>query len=334
MAGDLRSKPRAPAPEGDFAIETRNLGKMYEARNASVRAVTGLDVKIRRGEIFGLLGPNGAGKTTTLRMLCGLLAPTEGEAFVDGVSMASEPVKARRRIGLVPGEAGNLDILTASEELAYYGAFYGLDARTVEARSAPLLERLGLSDRRRQRVGTFSKGMRRKLHLIRALLHEPTILILDEPTSGLDPSVVEEVWEILLTLSRERDVTVLFASHQLEEVERLCSRVAILQVRLLAEGALDELSDRPPAYRVGLAGEAGRFLGALDGLAGVSNPRAEGETLRFNVEASSLRSVVPAVVRRLVTEGADVLDVSAEEEDLRSLYRSIVRQEAGKEGGP
>ena len=315
------------------AIQTRGLSKVYRAKAGAVVAVEQLDLTVRTGEIFGLLGPNGAGKTTTVRMICGLIRPTAGEVWVDGLSVSQQPSAVRARIGLLPEDAGDYKNLTLAEELEYHGALYGLDRATVLQRSRPLVERLGLQDRLKHRLKTFSRGMRRKFHLIRALLHQPRVLLLDEPTAGLDPAIVEEVWDLLKALAAEHQVTVILCSHHLEEVERLCSRVAILRRRLLVEGSLSELSGGDHRYRVQLAGEASAFRESVAGVAGVAHVTAEGSTLRFAAEgdAQVVQSVVPQVVRRLVEDGAAVLELRRDGRDLRSLYRSFIGE--GQEPG-
>jgi len=313
------------AEESSAVIRARGLGKTYESKAGPIEAVSGLDLEVREGEIFGLLGPNGAGKTTTVRMLCGLLAPTAGQAHVEGVSVTADPDRVRRAIGLVPGDAGNNDLLTVDDELEFYGGLYGLSPAVVRERSAPLLARLDLGERREHRVGTFSKGMKRKVQLVRALLHRPRVLLLDEPTSGLDPAICEEVWDLLSELTREQGVTVILCSHHLEEVERLCERVAIIRRRLLVEGSLAELSRPAPRYRVELAEEAGELSGALEGLP-VSLLGQQERELSFEPEPQAeVAEVVPEVVARLVSAGARILSLEPESRDLRTLYREVVR---------
>jgi ABC-2 type transport system ATP-binding protein len=308
------------------AIRTAGLGKVYATKAGPIRAVESLDLEVQPGEIFGLLGPNGAGKTTTIRMLCGLVAPSEGEAWVDGVPVAAQPTSARTRIGFVPEEAGHHKHLTAAEELAYYGSLYGLDRRTVEARARPLLERLQLADRAGHRLQTFSRGMQRKVHLIRALLHEPRVLLLDEPTAGLDPAVAEEVWDLLRTLSAERSMTIVLCSHHLEEIERLCGRIAILRRRLLALGPLVSFTAADGRHRIRVDGEAAAFCATLAAVDGIREVQAEGEWLHFAAGAEARRAV-PEAVRRLVAAGAAVLAVEPRHQDLRSLYRQIVPED-------
>jgi ABC-2 type transport system ATP-binding protein len=305
------------------AIQTQDLGKVFRARAGNVVAVENLNLTVPAGQIFGLLGPNGAGKTTTVRMLCGLVRPSSGSAFIDGFSVTHQPNDVRGRIGLVPEDAGDHKNLSLIEELEYHGALYGLDARTVRERARPLIERLGLSDRANHRLKTFSKGMRRKFHLIRALLHEPRILLLDEPTAGLDPNIVEEVWDLLKSLTSQRQVTVILCSHHLEEVEKLCDRVAIIRQRLLVEGPLAELSGGQRRYRIGLNAEASPFVPMLAALPGVEQAAATESILRLTFTSDG-REIMPRVIQRLVEAGAGIIEAGRDGRDLRALYKSTV----------
>jgi len=194
-------------------------------------AVDRLTLSISRGEVFGLLGPNGAGKTTMVRMLAALLVPSGGQATVAGFRVGQEDQQIRRKIGLLPEAPGLYDSLTAVQNLAFYGSMYGLDE--VEKQIQRYLELLGLWTRRFEPVGTFSKGMRQKLAIARALLHEPEVLFLDEPTSGLDPQASRLVRDFIADLKGEGR-TIILCTHNLEEADRLCDRVAVVSGHLLA----------------------------------------------------------------------------------------------------
>jgi ABC-2 type transport system ATP-binding protein len=300
-------------------IETRSLSKTFPTRKGPIAAVQGLDLDVAPGEIYGLLGPNGAGKTTTVRMLAGLIRPTEGDALIDGVSALAEPERVRRMIGVVPGESGHHEHLTADEELEYFGALYGLSRKEVARRSGPLLERLELGDRRTHRLRTYSKGMRQKVQLVRALLHEPRVLLLDEPTSGLDPAVAEEVWDLLKDLTADRGVTVVLCSHHLEEVERLCDRVGILRSRLLVHGSVAELSGGAHVHHVTLASPAEPFLAVARAAAGVVG------LLTVEMEGAA-QDLVPPLVHALSQAGAPIVALEAAKFDLRDLYRDATEE--------
>lgn len=235
-------------------VETRRLSKSYGA----VRAVAELDLVVERGEILGYLGPNGAGKTTTIRLLLGLLRPSMGEARAFGLDCWRESVTVRRRLGYLPGDVRLYDALTGRELLALLGRLRGVAPRMEE-----LAERLRLDLSRR--IKTYSKGMKQKLGLIQAFMHEPELLILDEPTSALDPLIQQELYS-LLQERREWGATVFFSSHILSEVEKVCDRVAIIgDGRLLATrqvGQLEELHRRRIRVRFGDAGVGRRALAA------------------------------------------------------------------------
>ena len=201
-------------------------------------AVNQLTFSVKRGEVFGLLGPNGAGKTTTVRMLAALLSPTSGQAWVAGCQVGLEDQGIRQRIGLLPEAPGLYDALTAEQNLAFYGEMYGVE--DIGQRIKRYLELLGLWHRRYEPVGTFSKGMRQKLAIARALLHEPEVLFLDEPTSGLDPQASRLVREFIAEL-KGQGRTIILTTHNLEEADRLCDRVAVISGHLLALDAPREL---------------------------------------------------------------------------------------------
>jgi ABC-2 type transport system ATP-binding protein len=205
-------------------IETLGLTKRF----GELQAVDHIDLSIREGEVFGLLGPNGAGKTTTLSMLATLLKPTEGTAKVDGHDVLTEPAAVRKSIGIVFQEPSSDDILTGRENLYLHALMYGVDRRIREQRFREVLKLVDLEDRADDQVKKYSGGMRRRLELARGLLHKPKILFLDEPTLGLDPQTREHIWQYIRRLVDLEHVTVILTTHYMEEAERLCDRVAII----------------------------------------------------------------------------------------------------------
>jgi len=209
-----------------------------------VRALQHVDLQIRRGEVLGLLGPNGAGKTTALRILTGLLTPSEGRVEIDGHDLRAEPLEARRKFAYVPDGAPLYSNLSAVQHLALVGRLHGLAEERIDIESKRLLAAFGLEDRSEDPVGTFSRGMRQKTALACALLPEPALLILDEPLSGLDAPTTAVV-KALLRSWADRGGTVIYTSHLLDVVERVCDRMAILVAgELVALGSLAELRER------------------------------------------------------------------------------------------
>jgi ABC-2 type transport system ATP-binding protein len=204
-------------------IEAKGLVKQY----STVEAVRGLNFAIRRGEIFGFLGPNGAGKTTTISMLSCLLEPTAGTAIVAGYDVMKASSEVKRRIGLVPQELALYPTLSARDNLDYFGRIYGLHGRELRQRVDEVLEMVGLTERARAAVKTYSGGMKRRLNIAAGLVHRPEVLFLDEPTVGVDPQSRNAIFEHVERL-RDKGTTILYTTHYMEEAERLCDRVAII----------------------------------------------------------------------------------------------------------
>jgi ABC-2 type transport system ATP-binding protein len=194
---------------------------------AETDAVRGLTFQISRGEFFGLLGPNGAGKTTTIGLLSGLIEPTRGHISIDGFDLFSSPMEAKAKLGLVPQSFALYPTLSARDNLVFFGRIYGLKGKRLRERIARVLEIVELTDRANQTVATFSNGMKRRLNMAAGLLHEPEILILDEPTVGVDTQSRNAILERVDSLN-ESGVTVLYTTHHIEEAQRLCDRVAIM----------------------------------------------------------------------------------------------------------
>jgi ABC-2 type transport system ATP-binding protein len=237
-------------------IEAQGLVKQY----GDIEAVRSLSFAIRRGEIFGFLGPNGAGKTTTISMLSCLLKPTGGTATVAGYDVVKAPQQVKRRIGLVPQELALYPTLSARDNLNFYGRIYGLRGRTLRQRVDETLEMVGLAERDKSAVETFSGGMKRRLNIAAGLLHRPEVLFLDEPTVGVDPQSRNAIFEHVEHLNAD-GMTVLYTTHYMEEAERLCHRVAIID-----EGHIIAL-DTPRKLVADLGGGI-IHLGVANGMAG------------------------------------------------------------------
>jgi ABC-2 type transport system ATP-binding protein len=226
-----------PSSGGATAIETRSLKKIY----GDIRALDGLDLTVGQGEIYGFLGPNGAGKTTTIRILTGTARPTSGSAFVGGFDVQKNPVAAKSAFGVVSQHVNVDSDLTVRENLELHGILHGMDKPRRKRRIAELLEFAELSDREKHLARTLSGGMKRKLTIIRALLHEPKILFLDEPTTGLDAGSRRRMWDLVRSI-HEKGVCVFLTTHYIEEAEALCRRVGIIDSgKLIAEGTPVEL---------------------------------------------------------------------------------------------
>jgi len=219
-------------------IELKDLTKKY----GDLVAVNHVNYQIEKGEIFGLLGHNGAGKTTTILMLLGLIPPTEGTATVDGADIKENPLQARRNVGLLPENAGFYDNLNAKQNLSFYAELADVPQKVASDRCEKLIDMVGLGDKRAVKVGAYSRGMRQRLGIAQSLVREPKILILDEPLQGIDPEGTRDLREIIRGLSKEKGVTIIFTTHVLYEVNKLCDRVAIMKNGVIAGlGTIPEL---------------------------------------------------------------------------------------------
>jgi ABC-2 type transport system ATP-binding protein len=202
-----------------------------------------LNLTIRKGEVFGLLGPNGAGKSTTILMILGLTEPTSGSVSVCGIDSVSNPIEVKRRVGYLPEDVGFYDDLTGFENLMFTARLNRLPGLVASQKAEQLLARVGLSDEMKKKTGKYSRGMRQRLGLADVMIKNPEVIILDEPTLGIDPKGVREFLELIVKLSKEEGITVLFSSHHLHQVQQVCDRVGLfVNGKLLAEGDIQTLS--------------------------------------------------------------------------------------------
>jgi len=227
------------SPDGHIAVRADNLTRRF----GNFTAVDAISLEVTRGEIFGFLGANGAGKTTAIRMFCGLLAPSDGEAWVDGIPLSSEPEAVKHRIGYMSQRFSLYDDLRVEENLEFYGGVYGMDPGRIRRRTGELLERLGLSGRRRDFTRSVPLGFKQRLALGSAVLHEPRIVFLDEPTGGVDPVARRAFWDLIYELA-DGGTTVFVTTHYMDEAE-YCARVSIMAAgRIIAMGSPAELKEQ------------------------------------------------------------------------------------------
>ncbi|HET9581874.1 MAG TPA: ABC transporter ATP-binding protein [Gemmatimonadota bacterium] len=306
------------------AIETRDLTRRFDG----LTAVDGLSITVGRGEVVGLLGPNGAGKTTTIRMLAALIPPTSGIARVCGHRLGEDDDGVRRSVGILTETPGLYDRLSARRNLELHARLQGVPE--VDAAVDRYLGLLGLADRAGDAAGTFSKGMRQKLALARALLHEPEVLLLDEPTAGLDPHVARVVRDAIDSLRKEGR-TILVSTHNLEEAERLCDRVALIRGRLVALDRPAALRARllSPRVRVRLA-EVDHGAAAARALPFVRGVTGEDDTLTVTLAEPG---ATPDLVRGLVEAGARIHEVVAVRPTLEEVYLEIMSGEDERSNG-
>jgi len=302
-------------------IEVNDLHRTF----GDQKAVDGMTFTVEPGEVFGLLGPNGAGKTTTVRLLNGILPPSAGTARVFGLDPASQGEAIRRRTGVLTETPALYERLSARENLEFFATLQAIPESDLSRRVDEMLEFFDLSSRARDKVETFSKGMKQRLALARALIHNPPLLFLDEPTSGLDPEASQQVNDLIAGLRRTNGQTVVLATHNLFEAQRLCDRVAIMNKgRILALGSLKELARKLwPVTWVDIAFHVKPKEGTAETLKsqrGVIQILAEGEALSVQVEAED---VIPEVVRRLIEDGESVLRVNPRNYTLEDIYFAL-----------
>ena len=298
-------------------IVTEGLGKRF----GELQAVENLSLRVNAGEVFGFLGPNGAGKTTTVRMLSALIGPTSGKAWVAGCEVGRQDGELRRKVGILTESPGLYDRLSAERNLEFFARLY--EVADVAGQVERYLRLLGLWDRRHEPVGGFSKGMRQKLAIARAMLHEPQVVFLDEPTSALDPEAARLVREFVAELKHEGRA-IFLCTHNLDEADRLCDRVAVFRTRLLA-------LDTPAALRRQLFGRSVVFhLRAMDAsyaervraLPGVQSVQIVDRKLVVGLEDPE--SANPQLIRALVEAGADVQFVGELRRTLEDVYLRLV----------
>jgi ABC-2 type transport system ATP-binding protein len=320
-------------PDAPSAIVAERLVRQFDG----LTAVDEVDLDIRRGEIYGFLGPNGAGKSTMVRVLCTLLSPTAGRAVVAGYDVATQPGKVRLRIGVALQEAALDPKQTGIELLRLQGRLYGLSRTEIEGRLAELGRLIDIGEALGRRIGTYSGGMKRRLDLAAALVHNPEVLFLDEPTTGLDPVSRARMWEEVRRLNRELDMTIFLTTQYLEEADELAGRVGIINDgRLVAQGTPGQLkrSIGNDVIVARLDGSAGAALGVVEALAGVRSAEARGDQMvvtatdgaaTIGAVAVALNTVAP--VRHLTLRTPTLDDVFLE------LTGNHFQSDEGETGG-
>lgn len=310
-------------------IEIDNLTKIFKIKKADdIRAVVNLTLSVSEGEVFGFLGPNGAGKTTTVRMLTSLIAPTEGTARVNGYRLGENDTEIRRSVGILTESPGMYERLSASKNLSIYANLY--DVEDVDGQVQKYLQMLGLWSRRDDAVGGFSKGMRQKLAIARALLHEPRVLFLDEPTSGLDPEAASLVRSFIEELSGQGR-TIFMCTHNLNEADRLCDRIGIFKTSLIEVDTPANLRQKIYGRKVvfHLRTLDPKWLQPIEKIPGVINVKNVDEKIVVSLEDPE--STNPVIIRTFVDAGADILFVGELRHSLEEIYLQTIRESETEE---
>ena len=310
------------------SVETNGLTRRF----GSLMAVDHLSFEVKEGEVFGLLGPNGAGKTTTVRMLACLISPSEGSARVGGYDIGRDSLKVRQIVGILTENPSLYERLTAYENMDFFAEAYGLsDVQEKRNRIRELLEFFELWKRRNDKVATFSKGMKQKLAIARALVHKPPILFLDEPTAGLDPESSKGIRDLMERLSQREKHTILLCTHHLEDAEKLCSRVMIInRGKSVIVGSPDELRDKiagQPVLQVTLKKLNQKIIEAVKELKQVKEVDVDDSASKLIITLDDVKSATPEVVRSIVYAGGMVLSVNALRPSLEETYLKLVKEE-------
>jgi ABC-2 type transport system ATP-binding protein len=306
-------------------IETENLTRKF----GELTAVDNVTLKVNKGEVFGFLGPNGAGKTTTVRMLCCLISKTSGKARIGDfdVDQEEDRLKIRKMVGYLSGDVGLYENLSAYKNLDFYGKLYEVPSAKREENIKRLLQLLGIWERKDDAVAGFSKGMKQKLAIARALIHEPQLLFLDEPTANLDPEAAKTVRDFILELKKDKR-TIFMNTHNLAEAERVCDRIAVLKTKLIRVGSPEDLERSISSRKtvVQLESIVDSVLVAVKKLGTVKNVSISENKLILDIDDPEKDN--PQLVRAIVAAGGNIQYVTELRSTLEDVYLKLVR---GKE---
>jgi len=304
-------------------IDTKDLTRKFD----NLTAVDNLTLRVEDGEVFGFLGPNGAGKTTTVRMLCCLIGKTSGQATIGNYSIDKEEdcLKIRKMVGFLPENVGLYDSLSAYRNLDFYGQLYEVPEPKRKENIERLLKLLGIWERREDAAGTFSKGMKQKLAIARALIHDPQLLFLDEPTANLDPEASKTVRDFVIELKKEKR-TIFINTHNLDEAERLCDRIAILKTKLVAVDSPKNLQRSLYNRKtiVHLDHVSKDLVAAVEKLSVVKNIRTNDNKLILDIDTPEKDN--PEVVRTIVKAGGNIQYVTELRSTLEDVYLKLIRE--------
>jgi ABC-2 type transport system ATP-binding protein len=307
-------------------LETHELTKIFDG----FLAVDRVSLRVGAGEVLAMLGPNGAGKTTTVRMMTSILAPTSGEARVAGFDVRRQPEQVRAHVGVLTEQHGLYERMKGLEYLDFFGEVYHLERQVRQKRAKELMERFGLADALNRRVGDYSKGMKQKLALVRALLHNPPVLLLDEPTSAMDPLSAKQVRDAIIELRRD-ERTFLITTHNLTEAQALADRIAIIRHgRIIASGRFEELARQFAGDTLYELRVNGAMNGAVE-MIGRLVPVVEHGDDWVRYSATNPREVNPRLLHQVISSGLDVVSLAPITRTLEDIYLQVVKEDEPQE---
>lgn len=303
------------------SIEIKNITKRYNDK----LAVDSVSLNIECGEIFGLLGPNGAGKSTLISMICGLTKPDAGEITVEGFSIKKQPVRAKANIGLVPQEIALYESVSAMDNLKFWGTMYGLRGKLLKERIDEALETAGLEDRAKDKISTYSGGMKRRINIACAIMHHPKILIMDEPTVGIDPQSRNHILEFAKNMNKNLGTTIIYTSHYMEEVEELCSRLAIMDNgKVIASGTQEEVKRMVTSeekVEISVLNFNEDLTLKLKKINGVG--QTDYEKGKLTLIISDTKTCLQNIIESLFQEDVKITDISIKTPNLESVFLSL-----------
>ncbi|MDX2414642.1 MAG: ABC transporter ATP-binding protein [Bacteroidales bacterium] len=298
-------------------IEVKSISKTY----GKIVSLRDISFNIQKGEIFGLLGPNGAGKSTTVNILNTLLKPDSGEIYIDGANLLKDPGLSKTKMGVVPQEIALYDNLTAFENLIFWGGLYKVPGAILKKNAIEILELVGLSGRKNDRIKTFSGGMKRRINIACSLLHKPEILILDEPTAGVDPQNRNHIFEVIENLNSE-GMTIIYTTHYMEEAERLCDTIGVIDLGTIrAYGTLSELREISGAMDIITIRSSGTTEKDFERIKNtIPYNIVDNSNNSLRIECDNISEDISGIIENLKAAGLDIKGVEAQGANLESIY--------------
>lgn len=300
-------------------ISIKGLQKSF----GKIKAVKGIDLEVEKGEFFGLLGPNGAGKTTTINILSTILKPDAGAISINGFDLKKEPTKCKRSIGIVPQELALYEELTAKENLVFWGSFYNISKSKAADRAEELLKTFELQDRKNALIKTFSGGMKRRINIAAAMLHQPEILLMDEPTVGVDPQSRHQIYDVLAEFSKS-GMTIIYTTHYMDEVEKLCNRIGIIDHgEIIARGTLEELRKLTGAEQNIVIKFEKKNDHDLDQMKTEYNDRIQVFDDRLVFHANNVSKELPELIKKCAKSCDAITHIAIEQASLETVFLKL-----------